>query len=74
MDCSPPGSSVHGVLQGRILEWAAMLSSRKKRIVLRQNFYSAKKTLQLSLINHSAFKKKAYSTCAWNMKLSLVSG
>ena len=21
MDCSPPGSSVHGVLQGRILEW-----------------------------------------------------
>ena len=21
MDCSPPGSSVHGVLQTRILEW-----------------------------------------------------
>ena len=21
MDCSPPGSSVHGVLQARILEW-----------------------------------------------------
>ena len=21
MDCSPPGSSVHGILQGRILEW-----------------------------------------------------
>ena len=28
MDCSPPGSSVHGILQARILEWAAMLSSR----------------------------------------------
>ena len=28
MDCSPPGSSVHGVLQARILEWAAMPSSR----------------------------------------------
>ena len=25
MDCSLPGSSVHGVLQGRILEWAAIL-------------------------------------------------
>ena len=28
MDCSPPGSSVHGISQARILEWAAMLSSR----------------------------------------------
>ena len=28
MDCSPPGSSVQGVLQARILEWVAMPSSR----------------------------------------------
>ena len=28
MGCSPPGSSVHGILQARILEWAAMPSSR----------------------------------------------
>ena len=28
MDCSPPGSSVHGVLQARILEWGAVPSSR----------------------------------------------
>ena len=28
MDCSPPESSVHGVLQARILEWAAMSSSK----------------------------------------------
>ena len=26
--CSPPGSSVHGILQARILEWVAMASSR----------------------------------------------
>ena len=26
--CSPPGSSVHGILQARILEWVAMPSSR----------------------------------------------
>ena len=26
MECSPPGSSVHGVLQARILEWVAMPS------------------------------------------------
>ena len=28
MDCSLPGSSVHGILQARILEWVAMPSSR----------------------------------------------
>ena len=28
MDCSPPGSSVHGILQARTLEWAALPSSR----------------------------------------------
>ena len=28
MDSSPPGSSVHGILQARILEWVAMTSSR----------------------------------------------
>ena len=28
MDCSLPGSSVHGILQARIMEWVAMLSSR----------------------------------------------
>ena len=28
MDCSPPGYSVHGILQARILEWVAISSSR----------------------------------------------
>ena len=28
MDCSPPGSSVHGTLQARILEWVVISSSR----------------------------------------------
>ena len=28
VNCSPPGSSVHGMLQARILEWVAMPSSR----------------------------------------------
>ena len=28
VDCSPPGSSAHGILQARILEWVAMPSSR----------------------------------------------
>ena len=28
MDCSSPGSSVHGILQARILEWVAIFFSR----------------------------------------------
>ena len=28
MDCSPPGSSVHRILQARILEWVAIPFSR----------------------------------------------
>ena len=28
MNCHMPGSSVHGILQARILEWVAMPSSR----------------------------------------------
>ena len=28
MDCSPPGYSIHGILQARILEWVAIPSSR----------------------------------------------
>ena len=28
MDCSPPGSSVYGISQARILKWVAISSSR----------------------------------------------
>ena len=28
MDCIPPGSSVHGIFQARILEWVAISYSR----------------------------------------------
>ena len=29
IDCRPPGCSVHGILQARIVEWVAMPSSRE---------------------------------------------
>ena len=28
MDCSPQGSSIHGILQARLLEWVAISFSR----------------------------------------------
>ena len=30
MDCSPPGSSVHGIFQARVLEWIAIAFSKRK--------------------------------------------
>ena len=31
MDCSRPGSSVHGIFQARILEWVAISYSQKSQ-------------------------------------------
>jgi len=33
-DCSPPGSSVHGILQARILKWAAVSCSMRYYLIL----------------------------------------
>ena len=30
MDCSPPGSSVHGIFQATVLEWGAIAFSNMK--------------------------------------------
>jgi len=30
MDCSLPGSSIHGIFQARVLEWGAIAFSSKK--------------------------------------------
>ena len=35
MDCSPPGSSVHGIFQAKVLEWGAVAFSGSRRYWLR---------------------------------------
>ena len=52
-NCSPPGSSVHGILQARILEWVAMSSSHRNFLTQGSNphllwFLQA----ESSLLNH----------------------
>ena len=32
MDCSLPGSSIHGIFQARVLEWGAIAFSEKKEL------------------------------------------
>ena len=41
MDCSPPGSSVHVILQARILKWVAMPSSRESSQLWDQTIVSS---------------------------------
>ena len=42
MDCSPPGSSVHGIFQARVLEWGAIAFSRIKyrlQLIIRYQYW-----------------------------------
>ena len=34
MDCSPPGSSAHGIFQARVMEWGAITFSSEIKIVV----------------------------------------
>ena len=34
MDCSLPGSSIHGIFQARVLEWGAMSFSKEQHLLL----------------------------------------
>ena len=66
VDCSPPGSSIYGFLQARVLEWVAISFSRGSsrsrdrtpvsRIVGRHFTLWATREVQLTLL--SVFKKK----------------
>ena len=39
MDCSPPGSSVHGIFQARILEWVAISFSKVRTTFFQKKFF-----------------------------------
>ena len=45
MDCRPPGSSVHGIFQARVLEWDAIALSddQPRQHIKKQRYYFANK-------------------------------
>ena len=43
MDCSLPGSSVHGIFQARVLEWGAIAFSEKQYKTLLKDMESNQK-------------------------------
>ena len=73
MECSPPGSSVHGILQARTLEWVAMLFSRRSSrprdrrvscIIGRSFTFWA--TREVPIISHYYLLSKLHCTAAMN--------
>ena len=38
-DCNPPGSSIHGIFQARVLEWGAIASQRGPQIIFKAQGY-----------------------------------
>ena len=51
MDCSSPGSSIHGIFQARVLEWGAIAFSEKtSRHLKLQILGFCKKAIKQSLV------------------------
>ena len=65
MDCSPPGCSVHGILQARILEWVAVRSSSRSphsvqslsRVGIFATPWTATRQVSLSITNSGSVLK-----------------
>ena len=72
MDCSPPSSSVHGILQARILEWVAMPSSRGSSQPRDQIFVSMCSELAGGFFNTSVTLEAPYSLHSVNYSASSV--
>ena len=47
MDCSLPGSSVHGIFQARVLEWVAIAFSDIKNKRLQMNLSTKKRVTDM---------------------------
>ena len=79
MDCILPGSSVHGILQARILEWGTISFSRGSFWLRDQTHISCISCIGRKIPYHSAIweaRKKAYtwmnlSTCE-NMRYTVI--
>ena len=67
MDCSPAGSSVHGSLQARILEWVAMLHSGRTSRPRDQNCISCTSCIAGGFFTAEPPGKPLCSLGLWNL-------
>ena len=79
MDCSLPGSCVHGIFQARVLEWGAIAFSDRyhshheiitnRKIIINSNTYESRMLFSLILIKRHLHTSKWFYK--WKSKLSL---
>ena len=70
MYCSPPGSSVHGIFQARVLEWVAIAFSGKKLTISQMSAAST-----IGLVNQWVYSVEYFVTnkkCLWGKYLNNV--
>ena len=83
MDCSPPGTYVHGILQGRILEWVAISFSRGSSRARDQfcvsctagNFFTiwvTREAHRTQALHNSWLKVLVASLCRWWNTMKLI--
>ena len=71
MDCSPPGSSSHGILQASVLEWGASAFSKQQiYIVINKWCYYYKEHVINIYISYIIFIFDPVTTCSWTHALS----
>ena len=73
-DCSPPGSSVHGILQTRILEWVSTPSSRVSSSLWDQNHVSYVSCVGQWVLYHQCHLGSPWYMAAVSKKLSGYGG
>ena len=69
MDCSPPGSSVHGILQARILEWVAISFSRGSSQLMDQTHISYIPCIPLTWTQEIS-QEELHTSCRRNLPIS----
>ena len=67
MDCGPPGSSVHGIFQARVLEWLAIVfSEMQMKTIMRYPPYTSQNDhhqKNLQTINSGGDVEKREPSC-----------
>ena len=53
MDCSPPGSSIHGIFQARVLEWGAIAFSVQRSRKDNRNINGNQDGLKMGRVTHN---------------------
>ena len=61
MDCSPPGSSVHGIFQARVLEWVAIAFSEEYASMFQNSSFSTASAGNMSGFLSSIFQKSGWA-------------